>query len=145
MIDTPQPPAEASDGMLPARSCYASLTPETDKAAYEATTRTVGKWIVPLAKARGIELSGREKELRLSALGEAVAWAIEVGQVIGGSKLALQEALKDAAEGTCARCAANGWDTERLGPCPQYPACHDSFTQNAGDLARKPAPQDTNS
>lgn len=26
-----------------------------DKAAYEATTRTVGKWIVPLAKAQHVE------------------------------------------------------------------------------------------
>ena len=30
-------------------------TPETDAAAYEATPRTVGKWIVPLAKARKME------------------------------------------------------------------------------------------
>jgi hypothetical protein len=30
-------------------------TPEMDAAAYEATTRTVGKWIVPLAKARQLE------------------------------------------------------------------------------------------
>lgn len=30
-------------------------TPEADAAAYEATTRTVGKWIVPLAKARKLE------------------------------------------------------------------------------------------
>ena len=33
----------------------ATPTPETDAAAYEATTRTVGKWIVPLAKARNME------------------------------------------------------------------------------------------
>ena len=32
-----------------------SETPEVDKAAYEATTRTVGKWIVPLAKAQSLE------------------------------------------------------------------------------------------
>ena len=30
-------------------------TPEADAAAYEATPRTVGKWIVPLAKARKME------------------------------------------------------------------------------------------
>jgi hypothetical protein len=38
-----------------AAACSPSSTPEMDSAAYEATTRTVGKRIVPLAKARKME------------------------------------------------------------------------------------------
>ena len=40
-------------------------TPLTDKAVYEATNRTVGKWIVPLAKSQYIEkkLHQLEREL----------------------------------------------------------------------------------
>lgn len=54
-----------SDSPLRAATCSPSSTPETDAAAYEATTRTVGKWIVPLTKARKME---RERdELRTLA------------------------------------------------------------------------------
>jgi len=47
-----------------APTCSASDTPETDRASYEATPRTVGKWIVPLAKAKKLE---RERD-KLGAL-----------------------------------------------------------------------------
>jgi len=40
-------------------------TPEMDAAAYEATTRTVGKWIVPLAKAREME---RQRNIAIAEL-----------------------------------------------------------------------------
>jgi len=40
-------------GSMDSESPYS--TPEMDAAAYEATTRTVGKWIVPIAKARKME------------------------------------------------------------------------------------------
>jgi len=41
-----------------------------DKAAYEATTRTVGKWIVPLAKAQHIEreLKNLREQVRLTLM-----------------------------------------------------------------------------
>ena len=51
------------------RLVMASSTPETDAAAYEATTRTVGKWIVPIEKARKME---RERD-ELRALARFVA------------------------------------------------------------------------
>ena len=35
-------------------------TPETDKAAHEARTQTIGKWIVPIAKARKLETERNE-------------------------------------------------------------------------------------
>ena len=40
-------------------------TPEMDSAAYEATTRTVGKWIVPLANARELE---RQRNIAIAEL-----------------------------------------------------------------------------
>ena len=43
-------------------------TPLTDKAAYEATNRTVGKWIVPLAKAQYIEKKLHQLERELAAM-----------------------------------------------------------------------------
>lgn len=43
-------------------------TPEADKAAYEATARTIGKYIVPLDKARKME---RERD---EARAEATRW-----------------------------------------------------------------------
>jgi hypothetical protein len=47
-----------------------SSTPEMDAAAYEATTRTVGKWIVPLAKAQHIEreLQNLWEQVRLTIM-----------------------------------------------------------------------------
>ena len=51
-----------------------SDTPETNKAAYEATTRTVGKWIVPIAKAQKIE---RERDLAKDHLTALLAFVLE--------------------------------------------------------------------
>ena len=53
-----------------------------DAAAYEATTRTVGKWVVPLAKARKVErdrdvLAARVKELEIVA---DIAAGLDTGQ-----------------------------------------------------------------
>jgi hypothetical protein len=45
-------------------SCPSDATPEMDAAAYEATTRTVGKRIVPLAKARKMERDRDEWQLQ---------------------------------------------------------------------------------
>ena len=49
-----------------------SDTPETDKAAYEATTRTVGKCIVPLAKAQQLECERNEAIAQRDALKNAL-------------------------------------------------------------------------
>lgn len=46
-----------------------------DKAAYEATTRTVGKWIVPLAKAQHIE----RELVKISEKAEHLAIALVTG------------------------------------------------------------------
>lgn len=53
-----------------------SPTPFMDAAAYEATPRTVGKWIVPLAKAR-------EMERKCNDAREHNAWMLEVARAAG--------------------------------------------------------------
>ena len=50
-------------------------TPETDAAAYEATPRTVGKWIIPLSKARKME---RKRDQYKSQRDEARATCSEL-------------------------------------------------------------------
>ncbi len=78
--NNPYAPPTQQKADCPAASCSAYLTPETDASAYEATTRTVGKWIVPISKARKIErdrsniteliLSKAREERRSQACGE---------------------------------------------------------------------------
>ena len=53
-----------------------------DNAAYEATTRTVGKWIVPLAKAQHIEkeLNGLRKRVRELEVVADLATGLDTGQ-----------------------------------------------------------------
>lgn len=51
---------------LPGMTCSrSSATPEMDDSAYEATPRTVGKWIVPLAKARRMETERNQSRREL--------------------------------------------------------------------------------
>lgn len=74
--------------------CSPSSTPEMDAAAYEATTRTVGKWIVPLAKAREME---RQRNEARTALRDVMAF--------GGDPDAEWE-LDPTAKGLFERCRA---------------------------------------
>jgi hypothetical protein len=70
MTDTPTPENAAESGLRLTTCSPSSDTPRMDKAAYEATTRTVGKWIVPLAKAQHIEreLQNLWEQVRLTIM-----------------------------------------------------------------------------
>lgn len=66
-------------------SCSPPSTPETDNAAYEATTRTVGKWIVPLTKARKIEIerNAMREWILLAAPMLSTACCIVIEEAVG--------------------------------------------------------------
>ena len=72
--------------------CEGCGTPETDNSAYEATTRTVGKWIVPIAKAQKIE---RERDLAKDHLAALLAFVLEDFQP-GLTSRGYREAVENA-------------------------------------------------